>query len=71
MKFPRGVKIKGGELPDSPGVYLMKKCWRQDSITYQVRTWLSTCYFCKNLFKNSSLSIVAIFISLPSREMFF
>ena len=24
MKFPRGVKIKGGELPNSPGVYLMK-----------------------------------------------
>ena len=24
MKFPRGVKIKGGELPNFPGVYLMK-----------------------------------------------
>ncbi|MBU0540555.1 excinuclease ABC subunit UvrC [Patescibacteria group bacterium] len=24
MKFPRGIKVKNGELPDSPGVYLMK-----------------------------------------------
>ncbi len=24
MKFPRGIKVKGGELPDCPGVYLMK-----------------------------------------------